>query len=85
MSTELICEYNMLTTHVKVYGNRIEIQLGSGPFSKKEMIPFRNIASVEKPAILNCIDIKTNDGKNHRIALSPSDNQKLKNQILGLL
>jgi hypothetical protein len=81
----LIKEYNCLTTHVKLYENRIEIQLGSGPFSKKEMISLKNVSNVVKPAMLNCIDITTNDKKKHRIALMPKDTEELQKLLLDLL
>ena len=53
--------------------------------AKEEMITFRNIASIEKPALLNCLDIKTTDGKKHRITVSPFDTPKLKALIESLL
>ena len=85
MSTEPISNYSYLGTHVTVYSNRLELKLPGGIFGKKEMIIFRNIASIEKPPLLNCIDIKTNDGKKHRISLSPTETNLLKSQIESLL
>ena len=85
MTTEPISQYDYLGWHISVYSNRLEIKLPGGPFGKKEMIAFRNIASIEKPPLLNCIDIKTNDGKKHRISLKPTDTNLLKEQIESLL
>ena len=85
MSTEPISQYKYLGTHVIVYNNRLELKLPGGIFGKKELIIFRNIASIEKPPLLNCIDIKTNDGKKHRISLKPTDTKLLKEQIESLL
>ncbi|MGA9396838.1 MAG: hypothetical protein WBV22_01150 [Anaerolineaceae bacterium] len=85
MTTEPITEYNYLGTHVTVYENRLELKLPGGLFGKKEMIVFRNIASIEKPPLLNCIEIKTNDRKKHKISLKPTDTIKLKEQIESLL
>jgi len=84
-NTNAIANYSYLGTKVTVYNNRMEVQLPGGIFGKKEMIIFRNITSIEKPPLLSCIDIKTSDGKKHRITLSPSDNKKLKEQIESLL
>jgi hypothetical protein len=85
MSTNEPTIYKYLGTKVTVYSNRMEVQLPGGFFGKKEMIPFRNITSIEKPPLLACIDITTSDGKKHRITLSPSDNKKIKEQIESLL
>ena len=86
MSTDPLAEYKSIGTQVTVYANRLEYKLPGGFFGKKEMIPFRNIASIEKPPIANAIDIKTNDGKKHRISLMPpSKTDELKAQIESLL
>lgn len=85
-TTDPIAEYSSLGTKVILYKNRLELQLPGGLFGKKEMIIYRNITSIEKPALLNCIDIKTSDGKKHRIALMPpSETEKLKKQLESLL
>jgi hypothetical protein len=84
-TTEPISKYDYVGFHVSVFSNRLELQLPGGLFGKKEMIPFRNIASIEKPPLLNCIDIKTNDGKKHRISLKPTETNLLKEQIESLL
>ena len=81
MSTEPLATYSIIGTKVTVYSNRIEIQTGGGLFGKKETIAFRHIASVTKPAMLNRLDITTNDKKTYKIALSSSDLAKLKEQI----
>lgn len=86
MSAEPIAKYSSGGTTVTLYANRMEVQLPGGLFGKKEMILYRNIASIEKPPLLNCIDIKTNDGKKHRIALlNPAETKKLKEHIETLL
>lgn len=85
-ATEEIAKYSSMGTTVILYANRMEIQLPGGFFGKKETIIYRNIASVEKPPLLNCIDIKTNDGKKHRVALlPPSQTEKLKQHIESML
>lgn len=86
MSTEPVATYSSLGTKVTLYNNRMEVQLPGGLFGKKEMILYRNISSIEKPPLLNCIDIKTNDGKKHRISIMPpSQMAKLKEHIESLL
>lgn len=85
MGAEPISEYSYLGWAVTVYSNRLELKLPGGLFGKKETIIFRNIASIEKPPLLNCIDVKTNDGKRHRITLKPSETIALKEQIESLL
>lgn len=86
MSTEPIAEYSSMGTKITLYNNRLELKLPGGFFGKKETIPYRNIATIEKPTLLNCIDIKTNDGKKRRIALMPpSETIKLKEHIESLL
>lgn len=59
--------YQSPGTTVTLHENRLEIKIGA----KTEIIPYRNIASVSKPPLLNACDITTNDGKRHRIALLP--------------
>jgi hypothetical protein len=84
---ELIKEYKALTNNCKIYQNRIELSYGSGLFGKKYIIPIKNISSIEKPHMLNCVDIKTNDGKKYRIAvtLNPKNTEELRDKILELL
>lgn len=85
MSTEPISTYSIPGTRINVYPNRLEIKTSGCSFGRRQTILFRNIASIEKPAMLNCIDIHTNDNKKFRIALSPSDTKKLKEQLESLL
>lgn len=74
--------YSSPGTTVTLHENRLEIKIGA----KTEIIPYRNIASVEKPPILNAIDIRTNDGKKRRVALlPPSKTEQLRQRILELL
>jgi hypothetical protein len=84
MPEKPLAEYKSLGTVVTLYANRMEIKLPGGLFGKKEMIPYRNITSIEKPPLLNCIDITTSDGKKHRISLLTETN-KLKEHIESLL
>jgi|CXWL01.1.fsa_nt_gi hypothetical protein len=87
MSTsDSVAKYSSMGTTVILYANRMEIQLPGGFFGKKEMIIYRNITSIEKPPLLNCIDINTSDGKKHRVSLMPpSQTDKLKQHIESLL
>ena len=85
MSTDPISEYNCAGLHVTVFNNRMEIKPPGGIFAKKKMILFRNIASLEMPPVLNCLDIYTNDGKKHRVSLKPTETKLLKEQIESLL
>ncbi len=78
---EPISQYKYMGNFVNVYNNRLEY----GILAKKEMIVLRNIASIEHPPLLACLDIKTNDGKKHRIPVAPGDLMKLKEQIESLL
>ena len=81
-----IAEYKSMGTVVTLYANRLEYKMPGGMFGKKGMIPYRNIASIEKPPLLNAIDIKTNDGKKTRFSLMPpSKTNELKAQIESLL
>ena len=78
----VIAEYKSLGMKVTLYQNRLEYNYPG----KKEMIPYRNIASIEKPPLLSCLDITTNDGEKHRISLtSMSKINELKAQIEDLL
>lgn len=71
--------YQSPGTTVILHENRLEIKIGG----KTEIIPYRNIASVTKPALLNACDIATNDGKRRRIALlPPSKTDELRQRIL---
>lgn len=86
MTTEPIAVYSSMGTKVTLYSNRLELQIGGGLFAKKETIIYRNISSIEKPVLLNCIDILTNDKKKRRVALMPpSETIKLKEQLETLL
>lgn len=80
-----ITQYKYMGIRVDVYNNRLEYIPPGGIFAKKEMIIFRNITSIEHPPLLSCIDIKTSDGKKHRISVAPGDVNKLKEQIESLL
>jgi hypothetical protein len=85
-ATDPIAEYKSMGTVITLYANRLEYKLPGGLFGKKGMIPYRNIASIEKPAMLNAIDIKTNDGQKTRFTLlPPSKTEELKAQIESLL
>lgn len=86
MSTEPVAEYRSMGTVVTLYANRLELKLPGGLFGKKTMIPYRSITNIEKPPLLNCIDISTADGKKQRITLlKPSETLKLKEHIESLL
>jgi hypothetical protein len=78
---DAITEYKYMGTTIKVFSNRLEYQVGL----KKDMIPFRNISSIDTPKmpLIYCIYIKTNDGKKHTIATS--NPKKLREQISELL
>lgn len=80
-----IATYKSIGTTVTIYPNRLEIQR-PGIFAAKITIPFRNIASIQRPSLLNRIDIKTNDGKTQTITmLNPTETMKIKDQIESLL
>lgn len=86
MAIEPVAKYSSMGTTVTLYNNRMEIQLPGGVFGKKEMIIYRNITSIERPPLLNCFDIKTSDGKKHRVSLlNPAETMKLKEHIESLL
>lgn len=76
-----IAQYKYAGNRVDVYENRLEWTPPGGFLAKKELIIFRNIASLEKPPMLACLDVFTNDGKKHRIPVAPGDIAKLKEQI----
>lgn len=82
---EPISQYKYMGSRVDVYNNRLEYVPPGGIFAKKELIIFRNVASIERPPLLACLDIKTNDGKKHRIPVAPGEVAKLKEQIESLL
>lgn len=85
-NTESVAIYRSMGTIVTLYNNRLELKLPGGLFGKKEMIPYRSITTIEKPPLLNCIDIHTADGRKHRISLlKPSETIKLKEHIESLL
>lgn len=71
----------------KIFNNRIEYSTGGGIFKKQVIILVRNIASINKPSMLNRVDIKTNDGKIYKFA--PSANPKTVEEfvqiVLGLI
>jgi len=52
-----------------VHSNRVEVISGCMPFRRRRVIPFRSIASVEVPQLLNMVVIHTNDGKTVRYSV----------------
>lgn len=54
---------------LEVHDNRIEVTEGMFPATKRQTIPFRNIASVEVSKFTKELVIKTNDGKTHKYAI----------------
>jgi hypothetical protein len=85
LKMEAISKYKYTGMRVDVFNNGLEFVQADCLLGKKEMIIFRNIASIERHPLLACIDIKTNHGKNHRIPVAPGDIVKLKEQIESLL
>jgi hypothetical protein len=87
MNNELIKEYKTVAYTIKVFGNRIEYSTKGGIFKKQEIVFFKNISSVNKPAMLNRVDIKTNDGKTLKLAVStnPKVTEEFMNLILGMM
>jgi hypothetical protein len=81
-NNEPLATYRLAGITITAYANRLEIQ-NPGPklIAKSETILYRNIASIEKPPMLNALDIKTNDGKKHRISLPPAKLAELKSII----
>lgn len=82
-----IKEYKSIGYTIKVFENRIEWSTGGGMFKKQEMVFFKNISSINKPAMLNRVDIKTNDGKTLKLAVStnPKVTEEFMNLILGMM
>ena len=66
-----------------VYDNRVEIVSGCFPFSRKRVIPFSAIASVETPQLLNQVVIHTNDGK--KVSYSVGNARRIQQTILERL
>jgi len=86
MPNEPLAEYKSLGTVVTLYANRLEHKLPGCLVSKKETIFYKNITSIEKPPLLAAVDIRTSDGKVHRIALNPpSQSTQLKEHLETLL
>ena len=55
-----------------VYANRIEVaERGLLGNTKREMIPLRNVASVEKASIAGRLRVTTTDGKRHEWVIGP--------------
>ena len=83
---EAIFTHASLGTTVTVYQNRVEVHYPGCLFGKRETIFLKNIASIEQPPLLNAIDIKTTDGKLHRVSLMPpAKTKELKDTLTGLL
>ncbi|MBM3187670.1 MAG: hypothetical protein FJZ90_03000 [Chloroflexi bacterium] len=63
MEQQAIVTYKRFGFQLRVYGNRLEIEeLGFLWLRKRQLIPFRNIANVERK-LSNRIVVTTNDGK----------------------
>jgi len=66
---------------VSIYTNRIEYKFAG----KSSIIPIRNIANIDLPLFLACVDIKTNDGRKNKIPIAINKREEFKNDILNLL
>ena len=85
MSADEVCRFSSLGTSYILYVNRLEIR-SPGLKPKREVISYRNITTLEKPAFLNRLDVKTNDGKTHKLSLmDPADTARLKERLESLL
>lgn len=78
--SDIIIEHKRLGFHLVLYTNRLEINAAG----KKETIPLRNIASIEKAPLTNAITIKTNDGKRRQFHCG-KDNQAVYEAILNAI
>lgn len=70
----------LLGNSLTIYDNRVEIVSGCVPFQRKVVIPFRSIASVEVPNMLNMVVIHTNDGK--KASYSVGNARKIQQAIM---
>ena len=70
--SEHLAEYKNLSYVVKLFPNRVEIKQKILPLAppKQEIIPIKNIATVEIP-FGKRLEIKTNDGKKHVLNIMP--------------
>ena len=78
--SDLVSKYSIPLTTVEVYENRLVIKKGIWPMQEQQLISFKNITGINKPALLNCLDITTTDGKKTRVIVG-SGTAKLKAEI----
>ena len=61
-------KFSSMVLRIDVHDNRIEILDGLWPLRKRQVIPFRNIATVGVGQWTKRLEITTNDGKTLRYA-----------------
>jgi hypothetical protein len=84
--SEHLAEYKNMSYNIKLYHNRVEIKHTIMPLvpPKQEVIPIKNISTVEIP-FGKRLEIKTNDGKKHVLNLMPNQAKDFRKKILELL
>jgi hypothetical protein len=65
---EPVLKVNAGVYSVSLYQNRIEYKEWGG-LGRRQMIPYRSIASVERHQLTSRVTVQTNDGKRHTFAL----------------
>lgn len=81
---EPIKKYRNVSYSVTLYPNRLDIQTSVLFLKRHEIIPIRNIASVDIP-FGKRMEIKTNDGKKHVMNLISHDAKDLHDRIMELM